>query len=623
MADPGDASQHYRLFTTPKAVAGAAGASAADLRARLQAGAGFASRYHELRLLGAGGMGRVLLHHDALIGRDVAMKVLDPGVASEALQLRFLREATVQGQLEHPAIAPVYDLGVGPDGGLYFTMKRVHGVPLDAILDGVRYDRPGFRAKYGRHRLLGALATVCLAVDLAHRRGIVHRDLKPGNVMLGEYGEVYVLDWGLAKITHDGSGDLDEPFPLETLPGTVLGTPGYMAPEQLAGADAVGPSADVYSLGAILFEVLTGQRLHDHTQSAKLIRSTLDGADARASRRAPAADVPLELEALCVRATALRPDDRLTSARELHDGIQRHLAGERDQERRVELAREHIARAAEARARGDRDGDDALAARRQAIQELGQALALDPGNGAAVQALLGLLADPPRVIPPEVERSLARSRVRYWRTVSRLAGLVYVSSIVYAPFFLWAGVRRAEPLLFFYMLSALAAALSFWVSRQEIPSRRLALTVLVASSLGFAGLAGLFGPLVATPTFIAVNTAAFALLFGRSLRAWLILCGALVVLGPLALELAGLLPPSYTFEAGALTIHSRVVEFAPIPTLAFLAVTSIATLVTAVWIFGELREGAERSEERLQLYTWQLRQLVPASRSRSTRTSGA
>ncbi|MBK8261182.1 MAG: protein kinase [Nannocystis sp.] len=622
MGDTRERSQPYRIFTTPRAVAGVKGATDGDdLRARLRSFAGFAARYREGRLLGEGGMGRVVLHHDALIGRDVAIKILSPAVhADEGLRLRFLREATVQGQLEHPAIIPVYELGVDPTGALYFTMKRIHGVTLEAILEGRRYDRPGFRAKYSRRRLLSALASVCLAVDLAHRRGIIHRDLKPGNIMLGDYGEVYVLDWGVAKIAQGSAGGVDEPFPLATLPGTLLGTPGYMAPEQIAGADGVSAAADLYSLGAILFEILAEQRLHDHTVASRLIRSTLDGADARPSRRVPGAELSPHLEELCVKATALDPSERLGSARALHDGIERYLDGERDQERRRELAREHIARANEARAPGG--GGDALEGRRLAIRELGQALALDPGNEDAVDALLGLLAAPPRAVPPEVARSLARSRDRHWRTVARFAGFVYVSMFLYAPFFAWAGVRRIEPLILFYMFCSLAAALAFWVSRQERPSVGLIAAVLLVSNLGFAALAGLFGPLFATPAFIAVNTGAFALLFGRRLRAWLFVGGALAILIPLALELLGLVSASYSFGGGELTVRSRLVQLEQGPTLAFLALTSLATLATAVWIFGELREGVLRAEERLLLYGWQLRQMVPPARQRRRRDTG-
>ena len=326
--------------------------------------------------------------------------------------------------------------------------------------------------------------------------------------------------------------------------------------------------------------------------------------------------VVLHHDALCVAATALRPEDRLASARELHDRLDRVLAGERGGERRRELALGHIAAAQGARARSDGPGPDALAARRQAIHELGRALALDPGNDAAVHALLDLLADLPRVVPPEIERALARSRQATWRGVAHMAGLAYASTFLYAPFFAWAGVRRLEPLLVFYMLLALAAALALWVSRQEPPSRGLIAVVLVASTLGFAGLAGLFGPLIAAPTLIAVNAGAFALLSRHRARPWLILGGALAILGPLALELLGHLPPTYAFVGGDMVVRSRVLDLAPLPTRAILALISITTLIAAVVLFGELRARLERVEERLHLYSWQLRQLVPPARRR-------
>jgi serine/threonine-protein kinase len=159
-------------------------------------------RRYELRdRLGEGGMGTVDLCRDRVIGRDVALKrlhVQGSGAAPSAATARFLREARVQGQLEHPAIVPVHDLGVTPDGRPYFTMKRVRGDTLDELLARLAAGDPDTARRFGQRRLLAAFSTVCLAVDFAHSRGVLHRDLKPANVMLGEFGEVNVLDWGLA-----------------------------------------------------------------------------------------------------------------------------------------------------------------------------------------------------------------------------------------------------------------------------------------------------------------------------------------------------------------------------------------------------------------------------------------
>src|SRR5262249_38601700 len=197
--------------------------------------------------IGRGGMGEVVLAHDLRIGRDVAIKRMKSRAPSESEIGRFVREARIQARLDHPAIVPVHELGHDRDGNPYFTMRRLTGRNLHALMR----DR-----SVSQQRLLRAFVDVCLALDYAHARGVVHRDIKPANVMLGDFGEVYVLDWGVARM-------LDEDPEAERRPGmteigAILGTPGYIAPEQLVGAPC-GTAADVYSLGTILFEILTGE----------------------------------------------------------------------------------------------------------------------------------------------------------------------------------------------------------------------------------------------------------------------------------------------------------------------------------------------------------------------------
>jgi serine/threonine-protein kinase len=339
----------------------------------------------------------------------------------------------VQGQLEHPAIVPVYDLGVDPEGAAYFTMKRVRGMTLAEVLEALRHKDTAVVGRYSRRKLLTAFSSVCLAVDFAHRRGVLHRDLKPANVMLGDFGEVYVLDWGLARTA--GAAELpEEPVaatPVETeirtAHGALLGTPGYMAPEQVRGErERIDARADVYALGCVLFEVLALEPLHGRRSAPELIASTVTGAEARPSRRVPQADVPPELDGICAKATALAPEDRFASARALHEAVERYLDGDRDVELRRQLASGHADAAAEAAALARAPGDGAGEARRSAMREVGRALALDPQNESALRTLVSLLTEPPREIPPEARAEMEESAHVQSRLAARIGGVGYL-----------------------------------------------------------------------------------------------------------------------------------------------------------------------------------------------------
>ncbi|MEO7330035.1 MAG: serine/threonine-protein kinase, partial [Minicystis sp.] len=313
-------------------------------------------RYIGERSLGKGSMGEVRLCRDRRVGRDVAVKAILPAHRGDSqIRARFLREARVQGQLEHPSIVPVYDLGVDDEGSIYFTMKRLRGMTLRDVIRGLREKEADVIEGFSLRRLLTAFSQVCLTIDYAHSRGVLHRDLKPANVMLGDFGEVYILDWGLAKLkevsdqetafaVHDPSGD-----DIHTAAGRILGTFGYMAPEQALGkVGELDGRCDVYSLGAILFELLSLEPLHPKSSWNAMLHSTLKGADARPSVRAPQRDIPPELEAICVKATSIDPAERFQTARLLHEAVERFLDGDRDLVRRREMAEKHARAAAKA-----------------------------------------------------------------------------------------------------------------------------------------------------------------------------------------------------------------------------------------------------------------------------------
>lgn len=295
-------------------------------------------KYRLEKVHGKGGLGRVWLAHDDSLNRDVALKELHPHQAQRAhARRRFLKEAQVTGQLEHPNIVPVYELGNRPgDEQPYYTMRFVRGETMsDAIRRYHELRKAGEADRLELSRLLRCYLDVCDAITYAHSRGVVHRDLKPENIVLGAFGEVLVLDWGLAKMLGETeeipegvtlSASLVQPDH-ETMAGTIMGTPGYMAPEQARGELAlIDARTDIYGLGAILFEIVTGAQPHRGESTIDMIMQIAGGETPRARAVEPSA--PRALDAICARAMAKCREDRYPDTRALAADIERWLADE-------------------------------------------------------------------------------------------------------------------------------------------------------------------------------------------------------------------------------------------------------------------------------------------------------
>ena len=328
------------------------------LLAKLKEHAAGFGRYRLKGEVGRGGMGVVLRVWDDDLRRNLAMKVVlgkveaapggdTPPVDSRTLG-RFLEEAQVTGQLDHPNIVPVHELGLVPDGRAYFTMKLVKGRDLKRIYDLARRGAEGWSLT----RALGVLLKVCEAMSYAHSKGVVHRDLKPSNVMVGRFGEVYVMDWGLARILgeedrkdirirpaapsteiralRDRGADANPDSPLYTMDGDVVGTPAYMSPEQASGQiDRIGPPTDVYAVGAMLYELLTGRmpyvtpgaRVHNYA----ILQRAQEGPPAPVAEIAPHA--PSEVAAICEKAMRREIGDRYASMEALAEDLRAWLEG--------------------------------------------------------------------------------------------------------------------------------------------------------------------------------------------------------------------------------------------------------------------------------------------------------
>jgi eukaryotic-like serine/threonine-protein kinase len=305
---------------------------------------GLASRYRVVAAHAKGGLGEIYLAEDAELHRRVALKEIQPKHAANPVSReRFVIEAEITGNLEHPGIVPVYGMGTYPDGRPFYAMRFVKGEDLGTAIRRFHAGRGPDLTGLEFHWLLRRFVAVCNTVAYAHSRGVLHRDLKPSNIMLGPFGETLVLDWGVAKLmgNRDSVDRSGRELPRDsteaaicpasasasvTLTGQAVGTPAYMSPEQAAGkVNDLGPSSDVYSLGATLYVLLTDRRPFDG-EVVDVIRDVERGRFDPPRVIQPR--VPKALDAICCKAMALDPSQRYRSALDLADDIERWLADE-------------------------------------------------------------------------------------------------------------------------------------------------------------------------------------------------------------------------------------------------------------------------------------------------------
>jgi tRNA A-37 threonylcarbamoyl transferase component Bud32 len=557
---------------------------------------GRAMQYAFGDVIGKGGMGEVVLAHDRRIGRDVAVKRLRDDRPSEVDVERFLREARIQARLDHPAIVPVHEIGTDMRGRPFFTMKRLSGVTLAQQLAG---------AAPPRQNVLRAFTDVCLAVEFAHSRGVVHRDLKPSNIMLGEYGEVYVLDWGLARVVGDAEAELYtgdiESLDGEPIAGKLFGTPGYMAPEQLHSAGEVGRPVDVYALGAIMFEILAGAPLHPRVVQEAIASTLAPTTVSSPADRRPDRAVAPELDALCVEMLATDATARPT-ARQVAERIQAYVDG--DGARRRAMATELLWRA-----RGARDAGQ----RAEAMRAAGRALALDPESAGAAELVSSLVLEPPREPPAELRAELRGADAEGVRRHARTAVFAYLALASFLPIAAINGIRKWDVVLGLFAI-AIALAFSAW-RLTRAPDRRFRDMMLYAigNAVMLAMLSRMAGPFTFVPgvaCFVTMSVMAYP---AFAVRAWVLVAVTLAgFLAPLVLEWAGWITMTWEIQEGMLISHAGALVVGGAQTVALVVAASVVTIAMAGVHAASIARANRQAQQQLVTQAWHLKQLLPA-----------
>ena len=319
---------------------------------------GFKPAAHESQFiiegtLGQGGMGTIYDAFDRNIRRKIAIKSINSEGAQNAVSRKyFTKEAQITGQLEHPNIIPVYEMGINPQGRLYYVMKRVEGMTLADVLDGIKDGQRRMIRQYSLPVLLSIYQKVLDAISYAHARGVVHLDLKPENIMVGEFGEVLVLDWGIARLRRRSPNidqsrfvTLDDSVNIgaEQENEQVIGTPAFMAPEQATGKAAnIGTRTDVYALGAILYNILTLRAPAAGKTTTVVLKKIVTGRlidplsynepnnkkkDIIFLKHLPDEKIPETLSKICMKAMEEKLDDRYQKVGDLQGDLYAYFSG--------------------------------------------------------------------------------------------------------------------------------------------------------------------------------------------------------------------------------------------------------------------------------------------------------
>ena len=414
--------------------------------------------------------------------------------------------------------------------------------------------------------------------------------------MLGDYGEVYLIDWGIARTPLDASDG-------------VGGTVGYMSPEQARGERRLDRRSDVYALGAILFELLARTPLHEAAPIEEMFKRIEQGVDARASVRAPSADVPPELEAICVKATAKQAGSRHATARELADAVERYLEGDRDLAQRRRMSGDLTARASELAARSG----ETTASRSEALATVGRALALDPNNGDALATLVELLTTPPREMPAEALAELRVSERRFDRVRSRsgFAALLLWLFVAIAGGWI-AGIHDARAFAFTLATIAIAVLASGYRVRRPPLDGNAPTYVIIATSIAIAGMGLGFSPWLLTPPLALTFMIATTLSVDEPRRYVPVIATCIALCLPVVIEWLGLVGRSLVNDGTMLCVVPRMSEL-PDTTAACLIPLAVSLGCVAMGgLFGVRLRGTLLAHQRHNaIQAWQLRQLIP------------